>query len=92
MIKVLASNQVLKFKKRASSKFQLEIDKQVKTIMENPEIGELKKGDLKGLRVLKFNYNRQLYLLSYEMKGSVLNLYLIGSYENFYLKLKKYLR
>jgi mRNA interferase RelE/StbE len=60
--------------------------------MENPEIGELKKGDLKGIRVLKFNYNRQLYLLSYEIKGSALNLYLIGSHENFYLKLKKYLR
>ena len=92
MIKVLASNQVLKFKKHASSKFQLEIDKQVKTIMENPEIGELKKGDLKGIRVLKFNFNQQLYLLSYELKGSILNLYLIGSHENFYLKLKKYLR
>ena len=92
MIKVIASNQVLKFKKRASSKFQMEIDQKVKAIMENPEIGELKKGDLKGIRVLKFQYNRQLYLLSYEMKGSVLNLYLIGSHENFYLKLKKYLR
>ena len=59
MINVLASNQVLKFKKKAPSKFQLEIDKQVKTIMENPEIGQLKKGDLKGIRVLKFEYNRQ---------------------------------
>jgi len=92
MIKVIASNQVLKFKKRAPSKFQLEIDQQVKAIMENPEIGELKKGDLKGIRVIKFQYNRQLYLLSYEMKGNVLNLYLIGSHENFYLKLKKNLR
>ena len=91
MINVIASNQVLKFKKKASSKFQLEIDKQVKTIMENPEIGQLKKGDLKGIRVLKFEYNRQLYLLSYEIKGNILNLYLIGSHENFYSKLKKYL-
>ena len=92
MIKVIASNQVLRFKKRSPSKLQLEIDRQIKAIMENPEIGELKKGDLKGIRVLKFQYNRQLYLLSYEMKGSVLNLYLIGNHENFYLKLKKYLR
>ena len=92
MIKVLASNQVLKFKKHASTKLQLEIDRQVTAIIENPEIGELKKGDLKGIRVLKFKYNQQLYLLSYEMKGNTLNLYLIGSHENFYLKLKKYLR
>ena len=56
----IASNQVLKFKKKASSKFQLEIDKQVKTIMENPEIGQLKKGDLKGIRVLKFEYNQAM--------------------------------
>jgi mRNA interferase RelE/StbE len=91
MINVIASSQVLKFKKKASSKFQMEIDKQVKTIMENPEIGQFKKGDLKGIRVLKFEYNRQLYLLSYEIKGNILNLYLIGSHENFYSKLKKYL-
>jgi hypothetical protein len=92
MITVIASNQVLKFKKRAPSKLQLEIDKQITAILENPEIGELKKGDLKGIRVLKFEFNRQLYLLSYELKGSILNLYLIGSHENFYQKLKKYLR
>jgi len=91
MIKVFASNQVLKFKKRASARLQLEIDEQVKAIMENPEVGELKKGDLKGIRVLKLKYNRQLYLLSYEMKESALNLYLIGSHENFYSKLKNYL-
>ena len=92
MIDVIASNQFLKFKKKASSKFQLEIDKQVKNIMENPELGQLKKGDLKGIRVLKFEYNKQWYLLSYEIKADILNLYLIGSHENFYSKLKKYLR
>lgn len=92
MINVLASNQVLKFKKKASSKLQLEIDKQVKIIMENPQIGQLKKGDLKGIRVQKFQYNQQLYLLSYEIRANILNLYLIGSHENFYSKLKKYLR
>ena len=92
MINVIASNQILKFKKKASSKYQLEIDKQVKTIMEDPEIGQLKKGDLKGIRVLKFEYNRQWYLLSYEIKGNILNIYLIGGHENFYSKLKKYLR
>jgi len=92
MIKVLASSQVLKFKKRASPKFQLEIDRQVQAIIENSELGELKKGDLQGIRVLKFKYNRQEYLLSYEVKDSILNLYLIGTHENFYLKLKKYLR
>jgi mRNA interferase RelE/StbE len=91
MIKVVASNQFLKFKKQAPPKLQLEIDKQVRAVMENPAIGELKKGDLKGIRVLKFKNNQQQYLLSYEMKGNTLNLYILGSHENYYAKLKRFL-
>jgi mRNA-degrading endonuclease YafQ of YafQ-DinJ toxin-antitoxin module len=92
MIKVIASNQFLKLKKQATPKLQLEIDRQVKAITENPAIGELKKGDLKGIRVLKFKVNQQNYLLSYEMKENTLNLYILGSHENYYAKLKKFLR
>ena len=92
MIKVIASNQFLKFKKQAPPKLQIEIDKQVKAVLEDPAIGELKKGDLKEIRVLKFKYNQQQYLLSYEMKADTLNLYILGGHENYYAKLKRYLR
>ncbi len=92
MKKIIASNLLLKFKKKSSKKLQLEIDKQVKNICNNPKIGELKKGDLKNIRVLKFTFGKQLLLLSYEIKNKTLFLYSIGSHENFYIKLKQYLR
>ncbi len=91
-MKIIASNHFLKFKKKSPPKLQLEIDNQVRKILENPDIGELKKGDLKGVRVHKFTFRSQLFLLSYEYKKDVLYLYTIGSHENFYKKLKRYLR
>ncbi|GBE05007.1 hypothetical protein BMS3Abin10_00626 [bacterium BMS3Abin10] len=90
-MKVIASNHFLKFKKKSPKKLQLEIDSQVKKLIEDPDIGEQKKGNLKGIRVHKFTYGRQLFLLSYEVSKNVLRLYTIGSHENFYKKLKKYL-
>ncbi len=92
MKKIIASNLFLKFKKKSSRKLQLETDKQVKNICNNPKIGELKKGDLKNIRVYKFTFGKQLILLSYEIKNNTLFLYSIGSHENFYKKLKQYLR
>ncbi len=92
MKNIIASNLFLKFKKKSSKKLQLEIDKQVKNICNNPEIGELKKGDLKNIRVYKFTFGKQLILLSYEIKNEILFLYSVGSHENFYKKLKQYLR
>ena len=98
-MKIIASNYFLKFKKKSPHNLQLEIDNQVKKIIDTPEIGELKKGDLKGIRVHKFTYKTQLLLLSYEhipvpdvdQGNDILRLYTIGSHENFYKKLKKYL-
>ena len=98
-MKIIASNHFLKFKKKSSKELQIEIDNQVKKIIKNPEIGELKKGDLKGIRVHKFTFHSQLLLLSYEYKSGshtddkddALYLYTIGSHENFYKKLKKFL-
>lgn len=98
-MKIIASNYFLKFKKKSPPNLQLEIDNQVNKIIDNLDIGELKKGDLKGIRVHKFTYKTQLLLLSYEhipipavdQGNDVLHLYTIGSHENFYKKLKKYL-
>ena len=89
-MKIIASNHFIRFKKKAH-KNQLEMDEQVKKILENPEIGELKKGDLRGIRVYKFNFKSQLYLISYEVTGETLYLYVIGTHENFYQRLKNLL-
>jgi hypothetical protein len=91
MKNIIVSNHFLKFKKKSPKKLQLEIDNEVKNIIKNPEIGELKKGDLKAIRIHKFKYKAQLYLLSYEVKGNTLFLYLIGTHENYYKQLKRYL-
>jgi len=91
-LKVIASNHFLKFKKKSLKKLQLAIDDQVRLILENPEIGELKKGDLRGIRVHKFKHEPQLLLLSYEIKEDALFLYSIGSHESFYKKLKQSFR
>jgi hypothetical protein len=90
-MKINASNAFIRFKKKANKNFQLEIDEQVKKILENPEIGELKKGDLKDVRVHKFTFKTEHYLLSYEIIGDTLNLYIIGTHENFYDRLKNLL-
>ena len=90
-MKIVVSNAFLRFKKKSNKNIQLEIDEQVKKILENPEIGELKKGDLRGIRVHKFKIKSQLYLISYEVTGETLNLYVIGPHENFYDRLKNFL-
>jgi len=91
MKQIIASSTFLKFKKHSPYSLQMEIDRKVRAIIENPAIGELKRGDLKGVRVHKFKYKTQFYLLSYELKGETLYLYTIGSHENYYKKLKCFL-
>jgi len=88
---IVGSNHFLKFKKRSPANLQLEIDHRVRAILKKPKIGELKKGALKGIRVIKFKHKTQTYLLSYEVKNKTLYLYTIGSHENYYKKLKQFL-
>jgi len=67
-----------------------DLDKAIKAIMEDPFIGELKKGDLFFLRVHKFKMIKQLTLLGYSYQDSVMTLELmaLGTHENFYRDVK----
>ena len=67
------------------------LDREVRNIAENPNIGEEKKGDLKGVFVHKFKLKTNLYLLSYRKTALDLELIMIGSHENYYRDLKSYL-
>ncbi|MBI1811084.1 MAG: type II toxin-antitoxin system RelE/ParE family toxin, partial [Nitrospirae bacterium] len=58
----------------------------------SPDTGEAKKGDLSGLRVHKFKFQRQEYLIAYKTEGNTITFYMIGTHENFYRELKQYLR
>lgn len=68
-------------------------------ICTSPEIGEAKVGDLAGIRVLKFRFSRQEYLVAYRppekdtpMEFLIIDFYQVDSHENFYAELKHYLR
>ena len=63
-----------------------ELDNTVKALIENPTLGEKKKGNLAFLRVYKFKMNKQLTLLGYSFDDGrlILELMALGSHENFY--------
>jgi hypothetical protein len=85
--------------KRAHKPLRLAIEDEVEVVREAPEIGELKVGDLAGIRVHKFRFNRQEYLMAYRspaknapMEFLIIDFYQVGVHENFYDELKQYLR
>lgn len=83
-----------RIKKRLPASLQRTIDQQVLLISQHPEVGEMKTGDLAGVRVHKFGHVGQLYLLAYEADehAQVIYIYAIGGRENFYRDLKAYLK
>jgi hypothetical protein len=93
-----------KFVKKARKPLQLEIEDQVETICETPEIGEQKVGDLAGIWVHKFKFGPQEYLVAYrpptpeeaqagaDVEMLAIDFYQVGPHENFYTDLKRYLK
>jgi mRNA-degrading endonuclease YafQ of YafQ-DinJ toxin-antitoxin module len=76
--------------KKLHANAKQDLDNAINHLIENPLLGELKKGDLAGIRVYKFQMVRQLTLLAYvyEESESKLLLHALGSHENFYRDLK----
>lgn len=88
---IIQSPTFAKQKKKLKKSQINTLDEAIKTIMANPDIGDLKKGDLHGIRVYKYKVGTDLVLPAYEIEGSTLYLYSFGSHQNFYRKLSKYL-
>ena len=65
-----------------------EVDKAIKAIIQNPKIGEGKKGDLADVFVYKFKIHLQEMLLAYEWNERERILLALGVHENFYRDLK----
>ncbi|MBU0698541.1 MAG: type II toxin-antitoxin system RelE/ParE family toxin [Pseudomonadota bacterium] len=78
--------------KKLPRHFQQVVLDAVEDVLADPDVGELKKGDLEGFRVHKFTMIRQLTLMAYKLENDFLVLYQVGPHENFYRNLKKYLR
>ncbi|MDP1734045.1 MAG: type II toxin-antitoxin system RelE/ParE family toxin [Sulfuritalea sp.] len=93
-----------KFVKKSHKPMQLAIEDAVGEVCDNPEIGEAKVGDLAGIWVHKFKFNRQEYLIAYrppapealcqgvDIELLIIDFYQVGSHENFYDELKRYLK
>ena len=89
---IIQSPIFAKQKKKLNKKQINDLDEAVKTVFNDPSIGDMKVGDLQGVQVFKFKSNRRHILLAYEVIESRLYLYTFGSHENFYRDLKKYLK
>ena len=75
--------------KKLTKQEKVSLDEAVRFLIENPESGQQKKGDLLGGRVYKFKINKQLTLLSYELVSDSIHLLTFGSHENFYRDIKR---
>ena len=89
-IEIYQSNLFEKQLKKLSEKDLTLVEDEIDKVIENPEIGERKKGDLSYLWVHKFKMNGQLVLLGYSWQEEKLELYLlsVGPHENFYEDMK----
>ncbi len=79
-----------KFVKKQLPPLQLAIQDEVDRINADPDMGKGKKGDLANMRVNKFKFQRQEYLIAYEAGEGKLIFFMIGTHENFYRDLKRY--
>ena len=87
------------FVKKANKPLQLAIEDAVLYIQNSPASGEVKTGDLKDVYVYKFRFNKQEYLIAYKFGQTTdlvtliwIDFYQVGSHENFYEELKRYLK
>ncbi|MDG2018962.1 MAG: type II toxin-antitoxin system RelE/ParE family toxin [Porticoccaceae bacterium] len=89
--RVLQTPSFKKAVKKLKPNQKKQLDSAVKALIEDPILGERKKGDLAFLRVYKFKINKQLFLLGYSFDDGTLTLHLmaLGSHENFYRDIKR---
>ncbi|EGR1035019.1 type II toxin-antitoxin system RelE/ParE family toxin [Vibrio cholerae] len=90
-VEVFQTNRFEKQMNKLSQKQCELVEDEIDKIIDNPEIGTRKKGDLSHLWVHKFKLDKQEVLLGYSWVEDKLELYLlnIGSHENYYDSMKK---
>jgi len=89
MRKVLQTRTFANNKKKLHKNQIKELDEAVRTIVEAPEVGEQKKGDLQSVYVYKCKITKKLFLIAYQFDETTLTLLMVGPHENFYRDLKK---
>lgn len=89
MRKVLQTRTFANNKKKLHKNQIKELDGGVREILEDPEIGEQKKGDLQSVYVYQCKITKKFFLVAYQFDETTLTLLMVGSHENFYRDLKK---
>ena len=85
----MQSNGFHRAYRRLNEDQKVDVDEAVKTIVEDPTLGEAKKGDPAGVFVYKFQCVGTRLLLAYEYDPATRWLLLVGTHENFYRDLKR---
>lgn len=90
-IHIVQTNLFKKAVKKLHSNQKRDLDDAVKAIVQNPDIGQHKTGDLTSVLVHKLMMVNQLTLIAYTYHEQFITLTLlaIGTHENFYRDLKK---
>ncbi len=91
-MKILQSRSFERKVKKFTKMEKKKLDQEIKKIIDDPNIGSEKKGDLRGVYVHKFKIQTVRYLLAYRTIGEYLELIMIGPHENYYRELKNYLK
>lgn len=91
IVNILQTPTFKKAVKKLHNNQKSDLDGAIRELLEDPYIGEQKKGDLSFLRVHKFKMVKQLTLLGYSYEDGTVTLELmaLGSHENFYRDVKK---
>jgi len=89
-MRLLVTPSFVKGVKKLHPNQKIALDAAVKIISLSPSIGEVKAGDLQGVRVYKFKLSEQLCLLAYRILDEEhIKLLTFGPHENFYRDLKR---
>lgn len=76
--KVLQTSSFKKSAKKLKKNQKADLDDAVRALLENPVLGEQKKGDLLFMRVYKFKMVKQLTLLGYSYEDGAVVLELLN--------------
>ena len=91
-MKIYQSRIFAKKVKKLTKAQKASLDEEIKIIVHDPEVGTEKKGDLRGIFVHKFKVQSLQYLLSYRFTENEIELIMLGPHENYYQKLKNYIK
>jgi mRNA-degrading endonuclease RelE of RelBE toxin-antitoxin system len=88
---IVMTAQFKKAVKKLHANQKADLDAAVRAVAEEPDLGEMKTGDLAGVQVYKFKMVGQMVLMAYVYQDAILTLTLLalGPHENFYRDLKR---